>query len=131
MCDKEDFAANHTIEKCRGMYDDQERADLFKETNQIYGLELLAVVQTSAGPSIDLAGKCATFYVGNNNARSALLRADSKALGISILAWIFRAICIKRNITPWFERVPGRINISDLPTCFAELPYRLRPFKEF
>ena len=51
-------------------------------------------------------------------------------MAISILARIFWAICIKRSIIPWFERVPGKINIADFPTRFAKLPYRLRSFRE-
>ena len=94
-------------------------------------MELLALVQTAADPSIDLDGKCVTFYVDNNNTLSVLVRADSKALVISISARIFWAICIKRSITPWLERVPGKINISDFPTRFADPPYKLRSFKEF
>ena len=113
------------------MYAGENWRGLFMETNLIYGLELLAVVQTAADPSIDLDGKCVTFYVDNNNAISALVRAGPKALAVSISARIFWAICTKRPITPWFERVPGKINITDFPTRFVDPPYRLRSFKEF
>ena len=128
--DREEFIGNNTIATLRGMYADKDWADLFNATNLIYGLELLAAVQTAAGPSVDLDGKCVTFYA-DNNAIAEILRADSEALIISISARIFWAICIKRNIAPWFGRVQGKINISDFPTRFAELPYRLRYFKEF
>ena len=117
--DRAEFMENQTIETCRWMYAGENWMGLFIETNLIYGLELLAVVQTAADTSIELDGKCVTFYVDNNNTISALVRADSKALAISTLARIFWAICIKRSITPWVERVPGKINIADMRGAFC------------
>ena len=97
-----DFLGSKKIETFRGMYADAEWVALFSKANLIYGRELMAVVQTAADPSVDLGGKCVTFYVAGNNNLSALVRADSEGLAISILARIFWAICIKLSIAPWF-----------------------------
>ena len=91
--------------------------DLFSETNLIYGLELLAAVQTAADPRIDLDRKKVTFYIENNNAKMELIKSDSKRPIIAILVRIFCAIMSRRSITPPGLNVPHRIIILliDLP----------------
>ena len=83
----------------------------------LYWSGLLAAVQESDLPSIDLDGKCATPYVDRNNAVSELVLADSKASAISTSGRISRA-----EYRPWFERVRGNSHISDPPPGLSHYP---------
>ena len=102
-----------------------ERIELFLDANLIYGLELLGIVLTTAGSSLDLGNKSITYYIDNNTAISALVQAGSKRIVIAILARLFRALIARRGITPWFERVDSTKNIADLPTRHVDLPYSI------
>ena len=119
------------VEACRVMAAGQEWCDLFIETNLIYGLEMLAIVQTAADPNLDLDGRCVTFYIDNNNAISALIKGDSDTVIISAISRIFWAICGRRGIAPWLERAPSPVNIADLPTRTTKLPSRSNSTAEF
>ena len=66
--------------------------ELFRGANSIYGLELLAIALTTADSSLDLENKSITYYIDNNNALSALVKADSKRMVIAILARLFWAL---------------------------------------
>ena len=35
------------------------------------------------------------------------------------------------NITPWFERVPSKMNIADLPTRGVAIPFAVLTFRSF
>ena len=50
---------------------------LFDEANLIAGMELLAVIQTAAGPTIPIGGKCVAFYVDSKTALGVLMKAGS------------------------------------------------------
>ena len=129
--DKLDFDATGHISEAYHEVATDEWLALFSETNLIYGLELLAAVQTAADPRIDLDNMNVTFYIDNNNALIALIKADSKRRIIQILVRLFWAIMARRNITPWFERAPSDFNITDRPTRLVELPYPIRTARIF
>ena len=61
----------------------------------IYGLELLDIALTTADSSIDLENKSITYYIDNNNALSALVKADRNRMVIAILARLFWALVAK------------------------------------
>lgn len=50
---------------------------MFSETNLIYGPELSASFQKVAGQGVDLGRKVITLYIDSNNAKLALIKADS------------------------------------------------------
>ena len=118
-------------EACRVMTAGQGMCDLFIETNLIYGLEMLANVQTAADPDLDLDGQCVTFYIDDNNAISALIKGGSGTVIISVLSRIFWEICGRSGIMPWLERAPSPVNIADIPARFGELPFRSKSTAKF
>ena len=118
------------VEACRPMTADQGRFTLFDKTNLIYGLEMMAIVQTSADPDLDLEGQCVTFYI-DNNAISALIRGDSDTVIISVLTRIFWAICGRMGIAPFLESVPSGFNSADRPTRITKLPFWCKPTDGF
>ena len=124
--DERDFDSAVFISEAYHEVDPDEWMARFSETNLIYGLELLAAVRTAADPRIDLDNKNVTFYIDSNNAKMALIKSDSKRRIIAILVRTFWAIMTRRNITPWFERVPSKLNITDRPTRLVKLPYSIR-----
>ena len=119
------------VEACRVMTAGPDWVALFINTNLIYGLEMLAIVQTAADPDLDLDGRCVTFYIDNTNAISALIKGDSDTVIISVLSRLFWAICGRRGITPWIEWVPSPVNIADLPTRNTKLPFKCKSTAEF
>ena len=108
-----------------------ERQALFSPTSLIYGLELIALIQTVDGPRSDLDRKSITFYIDNNASKMALVKGDSKCRADAILVRIFRAIVARRGITPWIERAPSDFNIADKPARRAKFPYRVKSARVF
>ena len=94
----------------------------FSETPLIYGLETVVLVLTAADSRIPIDNSCITFYVGNNCTLSAILKADCFRAAISVMTRLFWAVCAV-GIIPWIERVGIPVNISDIPTRGAELPF--------
>ena len=129
--DKHQFDKDGRVEAVRVLRARNDWAPLFNETNWIFGLELLAVVQTAADPNLDLDDKCITFYVDNSSTKGVLIRASSIRDVVEVLVRIFWAICAKRRITPWFEHVPSPVNIADLPTRMVKLPLQVSSWADF
>ena len=128
---KTDCDRDHSSLACRGIVSGPGCADYFAGSSLIYGLELTAWVLTTAGPTIPLGGLRATYYIGNNSAKCALIRGDSRIPPISILARLFWAIFAIRRITHWVERVPTDENVADFPTRKVEFPYRAKSISDF
>ena len=122
VLDKVQFDRGGRVEAARMPRARDDWGPLFKETNWIFGLELLPVVQIAADPNIDIDDKCIAFYVGNSPTQGALIRASSLRGVIEAVVRIFRDICAKRRISPWFEHDPSGVNISDLPIRNVALP---------
>ena len=92
-----DCTVSPVLEAWLEMIADQGWVGLFVKTNLIYGLEMLAIVQTAAGPALDLDGRCVTFYIDSNNAICALISGRSRTVVISVLVRTFWAICGRRG----------------------------------
>ena len=118
-----DFLESKRIAHCRGIKASADWIHLFSESSLIYGLELTALVLTVADPRIPLNNLCITCYVDNNHTLSASIKADCFRTVIAVLTRLFWAICSARCITPWLGRVDSPVNISDIPTRGAELPF--------
>lgn len=78
-----------------------------------------------------MGGQCISFYIDNNNALSALIKADSDTVIISFLRMIVWAIFSKRGVTPRLGRVTADFNIADLPPRFPKLHFLCKSKKEF
>ena len=128
---KTDFDADNSAMACQGVVSDPGWAEYFTDTSLIYGLELTALVLTTADPNLPLGGLCITYYIDNNCAKCALIRGGSRIAAIAVLARLFWAICAIRRITPWLERAPTGENIADLPTRTVELPYHIGSISDF
>ena len=129
--DKHDFDATATISEAYMEVAGGEWKSLFAPTRLIYGLELIALIQTFADPRIDIDNKSVTFYIDNNASKMALIKGDSKCLIAAISVRIFCAIVARGGITPWFDRVPTDFNIADKPTRRAKHPYRVKTARIF
>ena len=103
----------------------------FPDTSLIYGLELTALVLTATDPRIPLGNSRTKCYVGENNTIVALINSDFCREVIADLARLFLAICAARCIAPWLERVGGDVNISDIHTRGADLPFGTELVSDF
>ena len=103
--DRAEFPRAGEILAARTQVGSADRIGLFLEANLICGSELLEIVLTTADPTVDLDNKSVAFYIDNDNAISALVKADIKRIAIAILARLFWAFVAWGGVTPWFERV--------------------------
>ena len=97
---------------------------LFRHTNLIYGLELLALVLFFEESAPLLQGSCCWVYIDNNNCLAALIRGDSNTDIISILVARFWRTVRRNDICVWFPRVESTLNPPDLPTRAKKLAFR-------
>ena len=128
---KTDCDADNSALECHGLVSGPGRTEYFTDMILIYGLELTALVLTTADPNLPLGALSTTYYIDNNCAKCALIRGGSRIAAIAVLDGLFWAICAIRRITPWLERAPKDGNIADLPTRKVELPYRIRSISDF
>ena len=103
----------------------------FAKTNFIYGLEMLALLALLMDETNDLRDKSVTFYIDNDNALQALVKNTAGPTVIQgMVALIWHRIRDLR-ITPWFERVPSKRNIADLPTRGVAIPFPVLTYRTF
>ena len=88
-------------------------------TTYIYGLEMLAILQTALATGELLMGGNVVFYIDNSNSMGALIRGSPDTLVIRKMAQLFRKRAQDLEISVWLEKIPSWINIADLPTRFA------------
>ena len=88
----------------------------FAYTSYIYGLEMLTILATLMERGDDIRNQSVTFYIDNNNALLAILKNSAKPVAIQAMTGLIWHRIQELNITPWFERVPSKRNIADLPT---------------
>ena len=96
----------------------------FADTSYIYGLEMLAILATLMERGDDLRNQSVTFYIDNNNALLAILKNSAKPIAIQAMTGLIWHRIQELNITPWFERVPSKRNIADLPTRHVKIKYK-------
>ena len=96
----------------------------FEDTSYIYGLEMLAILATLMERGDDLRNQSVTFYIDNNNALLAILKNSAKPIAIQAMTGLIWHRIQELNITPWFERVPSKRNIADLPTRHVKIKYK-------
>ena len=90
---KVDFDADASALSCRGIASGAGWAEYFSRASLIYGLELTALLLTTADPDLPLGGLSIAYYIDNNNAKCALVRVGSRILAISLLAHILGHLC--------------------------------------
>ena len=86
-------------------------------------MEVLAVLAILLEKSNELRNKSVTFYIDNNNALSALIKNAANPPEIQAMAGLIWHRIRDLRITPWFERVPSKRNIADLPTRGKVIPF--------
>ena len=74
----------------------------------------------------DLRGKTVTFYIDNDNALVALIKNSATPTAIQALTALIWHRIRELDIFPWFERVPSKRNIADLPTRHVKIPYAVK-----
>ena len=98
-----------------------------EDTIYIYGLEMLAALETLMAEGGDIRRKSVTFYIDNNNAMEALIQNSSAPIAIQALTALIWNRIRGSGISPWFEGVPSKRNIADLPTRYVKIPYHVPP----
>ena len=94
----------------------------FGETCYIYGLEMIAALAILMTKNNGLENKTVTCNV-DNNAAPALLKNNGDRNEIQALTALISHRVRGPGIIPWFERVPSKRNIADLPTRNAKIRY--------
>ena len=104
---------------------------IFCETALIYGLELLAAVDTLFSLRDCARGKNVTIYVDNSDTKDSLVRGFPPTKIITFPSQIFWAFAQCSGDRFWFEQVPSDRNIADLPTRLAQLPTNTKAMLPF
>ena len=104
---------------------------LFRHTNLIYGLELLALVLFFEETAPRLQGSCCWVYLDNNNCLAALIRGDSNTEIIAVLVARFWRTVQRHDIFVWFSRAKSTLNPADLPARAKILSFRARYKRTF
>ena len=84
---KADFDTDTSALSCKEIASGPGGVEYFTGASLIYGLELTALVSTTADPNLPLGGLGITYYI--DNAACALIRGDSRIVDISIIARLF------------------------------------------
>ena len=95
---------------------------LFRHTDLIYGLELLALSAFSEDRESYLWGTTCWVCLGNNNCLDALILGDSNTDVIAILVAMFWQMAQRFDIFVWISHVWSTLNPADLPTRGEKLP---------
>ena len=85
---------------------------------------MLAVLTTLMAKGAGLANKSVTFYIDKNNALLAILKNSATPTSTQAMAGLIWHRIRALNVTPWFERVPSKRNIPDLPTRSVKIQYK-------
>ena len=84
---------------------------------------MLAVLAILMDKNNGLKGRTVTFYIDNNNALQALIKNSGNPIEVQALTALIWHKIRDLGIIPWFERVPTKRNIADLPTRFVKIRY--------
>ena len=123
IIDPTTFLESKTINKVRATRTGRRWKETFEDTSYIYGLEMLAILAILMTEGEDLRGRSVTFYIDNNNALTALIKNSATPTAIQALTALIWHRIRELDIFPWFERVPSKRNIADLPTRHVKIPY--------
>ena len=125
------FREHKVIDSARSLKTGFRWRSTFAKTSFVYGLEILALFALLMQEGNDIRNQSVTFYIDNDNALQALVRncaGPSVVQGLVALIWHrLRDL----NVTPWFERVPSKRNIDDLPTRGVAIPFPVTTFHTF
>ena len=126
IIDPNTFLESKTINKVCATRTGRRWIKTFEDTSYIYGLEMLAILATLMAEGDDLRGKTVTFYIDNDNALVALIKNSATPTAIQALTALIWHRIRELDIFPWFERVPSKRNIADLPTRHVKIPYAVK-----
>ena len=117
------FASNDRIDSIRHSKTGNKWGKTFEKTCYIYGLEVLAVLAILLEKCNELRNKSVTFYTDNNNALCALVKNAANSPEIQATVGLIWHRIRDLRIAPWFERVPSKRNIADLPARGKRITY--------
>ena len=107
------------------------RQQQFRDSNMIFGFELLTPVAFLWTNRLKLTGKRIIIFIDNSAALSALIRGDSTHPMAAALTAAFWHTAHKYNICVWLGRVSSKLNIADLPTRLVKVQIPHKPIKNF
>ena len=87
-----------------------------KETNQIFGLELFAMVSAVITLGDQLKEKKIILFLDNNAASGAMIKASSRVQIILALTECFWQHIAQMGASCWIERVASEANPADAPS---------------
>ena len=117
------FASSKRLDTIRYSKTGNKWRKTFEKTCYIYGLEVLAILAILLEECNELRNKSVTFYIDNNNALCALVKNAANPPEIQAMVGLIWHRIRDLRITPWFERVPSKRNIADLPTRGMKVNY--------
>ena len=87
-----------------------------KETNEIFGLELFAMVSAVMALGEQLKGKRMILFLDNNAASGAMIKASSRVKIILAITECFWQHVAQLGASCWIERVTSEANPADAPS---------------
>ena len=85
-------------------------------TNEIYGLEMFAMVSAIVTLGDQLRGKRILLFLDNNAAAGALIKGSSRILVVLAMIESFWGCLAQLAATCWVERVASEANPADAPS---------------
>ena len=85
-------------------------------TNEIYGLEMFAMVSAVITLGDQLRGKRIMLFLGNNAASGALIKGSSRVLVVLAMIESFWGFMARLSASCWVERVASGANPADAPS---------------
>ena len=86
-----------------------------RRKNYIGQLELLAAVAVYYSVP-ELRGRRVLHWIDNTGVISALTKGYSRAPDSVRIFHVFKAFCLGLGVSIWFQWVPSKANIADLPS---------------
>ena len=87
-----------------------------ESTNEIYGLELFAMVSAVRALGEQLRGKRTILFLDNNAAAGASVKASARAPVILAIIECFWSLMAQLSASCWIERAPSKASPADAPS---------------
>ena len=117
-------ARGKTIKRSRAARTGRRSVKTFDDAIYIYGMEMMDALAVLMSECDDVRRNTVTFYV-DNNALDAIVKNSATPAPIHALTALILQRIRDLGIAHWFERVPSKCNIADLPTRYVKIPRRV------
>ena len=124
--DPVDFRTSRTLKRVAATRVPPKWISLFDSTSLIYGLETAAVLAFFMDPDVASSGPNITIYIDNNNTLEALIQNVAKPPVITAMVQLIWHRIRTNGLNVWFERVPSKRNIADIPTKLGKMIFETR-----